>query len=125
MAARSLYSLLCANLSLSDDPTYTRFRPSYVTDQPKYADVPQRQRSALHPRAQRNFPEPSSEHLPTCRQLVLPVPRTALRTTLRTAPNLPCAPAHRPTTRITGSADRPAHLRPTSLRTCAAQLPAL
>ncbi|KAJ7221116.1 hypothetical protein C8J57DRAFT_1594249 [Mycena rebaudengoi] len=60
------------------------------------------------------FRSRAPEHLPTCRQLVLPVPRTALRTTLRTAPNLPCAPAH-----------RPAHLRPTSLRTCAAQLPAL
>ncbi|KAJ7269222.1 hypothetical protein C8J57DRAFT_1509427 [Mycena rebaudengoi] len=97
------------------------------------------------------FRSRAPEHLPTCRQLVLPVPRTALRTTLRTAPNLPCAPAHRPAhlrpispahlraalrtcaqppcapapNLPCAPAHRPAHLRPTSLRTCAAQLPAL
>ncbi|KAJ7239849.1 hypothetical protein C8J57DRAFT_1527894 [Mycena rebaudengoi] len=73
-------SALESLLSLSDDPTYTRFRPPYVTDQPKYAGVPQRQRSVLHLRAQRNIPEPSSGTF-----------------------------ADVPTTRITGSADRPAH----------------
>ncbi|KAJ7232365.1 hypothetical protein C8J57DRAFT_1533087 [Mycena rebaudengoi] len=123
MAARSLYSLLCANLSLSDDPTYTRFRPPYVTDQPKYAGVPQRQRFALPLRAQRNFPELSSgtfADVPTTR-ITGSADRPAHQPPLRTcappcapAPNLPCAPAH-----------RPANLRPTSLRTCAAQLPAL
>ncbi|KAJ7257311.1 hypothetical protein C8J57DRAFT_1516778 [Mycena rebaudengoi] len=106
-------------LSLSDDPTYTRFRPPYVTDQPKYAGVPQRQRSVLHLRAQQNIPEPSSgtfADVPTTRitgSADRPAhhPAQCAQPHLRTcapAPNLPCAPAH-----------RPAHLRPTSLRTCA------
>ncbi|KAJ7235778.1 hypothetical protein C8J57DRAFT_1530476 [Mycena rebaudengoi] len=72
----------------------TRFRPPYVTDQPKYAGVPQRQRSALHLRAQRNFPKPSCGTF-----------------------------ADVPTTHITGSADRPAHhpahYAQPPLRTCA------
>ncbi|KAJ7214651.1 hypothetical protein C8J57DRAFT_1538476 [Mycena rebaudengoi] len=143
MAARSLYSLLCANLPLSDDPTYTRFRPPYVTDQPKYAGVPQRQRSMLHLRAQRNFPEPSSgtfADVPTT-PITGSADRAAqtspahLRTALRTCAQHPCAPALRsfphwrsasripqalsPRTALRRCAEPPAHLRPTSLRTCA------
>ncbi|KAJ7258497.1 hypothetical protein C8J57DRAFT_1515813 [Mycena rebaudengoi] len=139
MAASSLYSLLCATLSLSDDPTYTRFCPPYVTDQPKYAGVPQQQRSALHLRAQRNFPEPSSGTFadvpkyywfrgPPC--ALRPTSPAHLRTAPRTCAQPPCAPALRsfPYWR-SASRKRSLHappcvvalnpLRPTSLRTCA------
>ncbi|KAJ7246680.1 hypothetical protein C8J57DRAFT_1523386 [Mycena rebaudengoi] len=102
MAARSLYSLLCvkpdsAHPTSQTSPNTLAFRSGSA---PPYISV----RSGT-------FRSRAPEHLPTCRQLVLPVPRTAMRTTLRTVSNLPCAPAH-----------RPAHLRPTSPRTCAAQL---
>ncbi|KAJ7230774.1 hypothetical protein C8J57DRAFT_1534214 [Mycena rebaudengoi] len=65
------------------------------------------------------FRSRAPEHLPTCRQLVLPIPRTALRTTLRSAPNLTCAQSP---LRTCAPPCAPAPNLPAHLRTCA-QLP--
>ncbi|KAJ7266225.1 hypothetical protein C8J57DRAFT_1511159 [Mycena rebaudengoi] len=114
MAARSLYTLLCANLSLSDDPTYTRFRPPYVTDQPKYAGVPQRQRPRrITGSADRPAHHPAHLRPTSLRTCAAQLPAPALR-----IPQALC-----PHTALRHCAEPPVHLRPTSLCTCAAQLP--